>query len=135
MRKGFVNYSLHRSSFLIVGIVEIWKSDYPEAGSELWQSVVFEAVATALRAKLMHFFTRRLRHDREFIENKTTELIGAKVDELNKTLEGGVSSLINAHRIVASSLRILDEVIPGLAWEHLQGLIPEAKKNLEVWKK
>ena len=132
MRKNFINYSIHQSSYLLVAIVEVWKSNYPEADSGLWKSVVFEAVATALRAKLMHIFTTRLRHDREFIENKATELIGSKVVELNRTLHEGVTSLNNAHRVVSSSLKILDEVIPSLAWEHLQKVIPEAKLNLDV---
>lgn len=131
MRKNFINNSIHQSSLLIVGIVEVWKSDYPEADSALWQSVVLEAVATALRAKLMHLFTTRLRHDREFIENKTTELIGAKVAELNQTLQGGMTSINDAHRVVSSSLQILDEVIPNLAWEHLQKVVSEAKCNQE----
>ena len=93
---------------------------------------MFKTVATALSAKLMHIFTTRLRHDREFIENKATELIGSKVVELNRTLHEGVTSLNNAHRVVSSSLKILDEVIPSLAWEHLQKVIPEAKLNLDV---
>jgi hypothetical protein len=129
MRKNFINNSIHQSSLLIVGIVDVWKSDYPEDDSDLWKSVVFEAVATALRARLMHLFTTRLRHDREFIENKTTELIGSKVAELNQTLQGGVTSINDAHRVVSSSLKILDEVIPALAWEHLQQVVPEAKWN------
>jgi hypothetical protein len=129
MRKNFINNSIHQSSLLIVGIVDVWKSDYPEDDSDLWKSVVLESVATALRAKLMHLFTTRLRHDREFIENKTTELIGSKVAELNHTLQGGVTSINDAHRVVSSSLKILDEVIPALAWEHLQKVVPEAKWN------
>ena len=132
MRKNFINYSIHQSSYLLVAIVEVWKSNYPEADSGLWKSVVFKTVATALSAKLMHIFTTRLRHDREFIENKATELIGSKVVELNRTLHEGVTSLNNAHRVVSSSLKILDEVIPSLAWEHLQKVIPEAKLNLDV---
>ena len=130
-RKNFINNSIHQSALLIVGIVDVWKSDYPEDGSDLWKSVVLEAVATALRGRLMHLFTTRLRHDREFIENKTNELIGAKVAELNNALQGGVTSINEAHRVVSSSLKILDEVIPSLAWEHLQKVVPEAKWNQE----
>ncbi len=77
----------------------------------------------------MHLFTTRLRQDRKFIENKTNELIGEKVAELNRTLQGGMTSLNDAHRVVASSLKILDEVIPALAWEHLQKVVPEAKRS------
>lgn len=130
-RKNFINNSIHQSSLLIVGIVDVWKSDYPEDGSDLWKSVVLEAVATALRARLMHLFTTRLRHDREFIENKTTELIGAKVAELNHALQDGVTSINEAHRVVSSSLKILDEIVPALAWEHLQEVVPETKWNQE----
>jgi hypothetical protein len=129
LRKNFLNYSLRQSSFLIVGIVAVWKSDYPEPDSDLWKSVVLEAVATALRAKLMHLFATRLRHDRELIENKATELIGSKLTELNRTLQEGLISLNDAHRVVSSSLKILDEVIPDLAWEHLQKVLPEANRH------
>ncbi|MBE0575951.1 MAG: hypothetical protein IH613_08640 [Desulfuromonadales bacterium] len=127
MRKNFIKNSIHQSSLLIVGIVDVWKSDYPEDDSDLWKSVVLEAVGTALRAKLMHLFTTKLRHDREFIENKISELIGAKVAELNHALQGGVTSINDAHRVVSSSLKILDEVIPTLAWEHLQKVVSAAK--------
>jgi hypothetical protein len=129
LRKNFINYNIHQSSLVIFGIVEAWKSDYPEAGSDLWNIVVLEAVTTALRAKLMHIFTTQLRHDRDFIENKAKELIGAKLSELNRTLKGGITSLSDAHRAVSSSLKILDEVIPGLAWEHLQQVLPEARQT------
>jgi hypothetical protein len=135
VRKNFLNYNIHQSSFLIVGIVEVWKSDYPEANSNLWKSVVFEAVATALRAKLMHLFTTRIRHDRKSIENKATELIGAKVTELKRTLQGGVTSLNDAHRVVSSSLKILDEVIPNIAWQHLQKVLPETNRFQEGQKR
>ncbi|MBW2503410.1 MAG: hypothetical protein JRE16_02460 [Deltaproteobacteria bacterium] len=127
LRRNFINYTIHQSSRLIVGIIEAWKSDYPEVDSPLWKSVVLEAVATALRAKLMHTFTSRLRHDRAYIENKAKELIGAKLSELNRTLQGGLTSLNDAHRVVSSSLKILDEIIPSLAWKHLQEVFPEAK--------
>ena len=128
LRKNFLNYNIHQSSFLIVGIVEVWKSDYPEANSDLWKSVVYEAVATAFRAQFMRLFTTRLRQDRQLIEKKVTELIGAKVTELNRTLQGGVTSLNDAHRVVSSSLKILDEVIPDIAWQHLLKVLPEANR-------
>lgn len=126
-RKEYLNYSINKSSFLIVGIVEAWKSDYPEPGSALWNSVVLEAVATALRAKGVERFSQKLRHDRAFIENKASELLGEKVSELNQSIQEGVTSLSDAHRVVASSLKILDEIIPELAWEHLQKAFPELK--------
>ena len=128
-RKNFLNYNIHQSSLLIVGIVAVWKSDYPDDNSDLWKSVVIEAIATALRARSMHLFTTRLRQDRKLIENKATELIGAKVTELNRTLQGGAISLNDAHRVVSSSLKILDEVIPDIAWQHLQKVIPEANRR------
>jgi len=126
-RKEYLNYSINKSSFLVLGIVEAWKSDYPEPGSALWNSVVLEAVATALRAKWLDRFSQKLRHDRAFIENKASELLGEKVSELNQSIQGGVTSLSDAHRVVASSLKILDEIIPELAWEHLQNAFPELK--------
>ena len=127
LRNNFLHYTIHQSSCLIVGIVEAWKSDYPEKDSALWNSVVFEAVTTALRAKLMHIFITQLRPDKVYIENKAKELIGEKLSELNRTLQGGLTSLKDAHRVVSSSLKVLDEVIPDLAWDHLQQVLPEAK--------
>ena len=78
-RQNFLDYNIQRSSSLIVGVVDAWKSDYPEVGSALWKSVVIEAVATAFRAKLMHRFSSKLRQDRSLVEKKASELIGAKV--------------------------------------------------------
>ena len=110
---------------LFVGIVEAWKSDYPEKDSALWDSVVFEVVATALKAKLMHIVTTQLRHDRVYIENKAKELIDAKLPEFNRILQKGLTSLKDAHWVFSSSLKVLDEVILNLAWDHLQQVLPE----------
>jgi hypothetical protein len=46
---------------------------------------------------------------------------------LQKVLSGGVTSIEKANQAVAGALRVLDEVVPQIAWEHVQARLPHAR--------
>ncbi len=106
-----------------------WKSDYPDRGGPLWQALALEAVATALRARWLKKFLELLRQERAEVEKKAAALIGEELAAINDCLRQGVSSLEDAHRLVASSMKILDEVVPDLAWQQVRAAFPETREE------
>lgn len=117
IQEGFIDDDLLRSSRLILGIESAWQSDYPERDTPLWRELVLEGVATALRARIFGAFYERLLQNRDLILTKATELVGQELDGLNQTLGKAVTTLEDAHRVAISSYRVIDEVIPDVAWQ------------------
>lgn len=121
-RSDFIGYDIDRSRELIYGIERAWKADYPGQGTPLWQELVLEGVATALRARIFKSYYERMTKNREKIISRAAELVGQELGALQKVLaEKNLSSLEDAHRVVTTSTRVLDEVIPEIAWQVVQG--------------
>jgi hypothetical protein len=118
LRDDFVNYDLGRSSVLIRGIERAWQSDYPEPGTPLWRELVLEGVATALRARVLQGYYERLLANKAKIVDRATALVGRELAALQAALaEKNLTSLEDAHRVATTSRRVLDEVIPEIAWQ------------------
>lgn len=114
----FVNYDIVRSSDLIRGIERAWQSDYPEPGTPLWRELVLEAVATALRTRILQRYYDRLLKNKEKIVGRAAELVGQELGTLQTVLaEKNLTSLADAHRVATASTRVLEEVIPEIAWQ------------------
>jgi hypothetical protein len=127
MREQFLARGLPKTAERVVGVVGAWGADYPDRGSPLWQEAVLEAVAAGLQAQLLRAFVERLRSDREIVEAETDRLIGPQLAAVQKVLESGVASVEEATRAAAGALRVIDEVIPDLAWKHLRSVLPAAR--------
>jgi hypothetical protein len=127
VRESFLSHGFEKAADRMLGVVQGWRSDYPDRGSPLWEETVLEAVGAALRGQLVREFVETIRRDREQILGRTEELIGKEIGALHKALEGGVTSIEQANQAVASSLRVLDEVVPELAWEHVRSQLPQAR--------
>ena len=118
MQDDFVNYDLARSSGLIRGIERAWQADYPAPGTPLWRELVLEGVATAFRARILQGYYERLLANREKIVGRAAELVGRELGALQAALaEKNLTSLEDAHRVATTSRRVLDEVIPEIAWQ------------------
>lgn len=118
MKNDFVNYELARSAQLIRGIERAWQADYPDPGTPLWRELVLEGVATALRARILQGYYDRLLANKEKIVARATELVGRELGALQAVLaEKNLTSLEDAHRVAMTSGRVLDEVIPDIAWQ------------------
>ena len=118
MKSDFVNYDLDRSTELIRGIERAWQSNYPEPGTPLWRELVLEGVATALRARIFQGYYERLLANKEKIVGRAAELVGRELGELQAVLaEKNLTSLADAYRVASTSTRVLDEVIPEIAWQ------------------
>lgn len=118
MKNDFVNYELARSAQLIRGIERAWQADYPDPGTPLWRELVLEGVATALRARILQGYYERLLANKEKIVTRATELVGRELGALQAVLaEKNLTSLEDAHRVAMTSGRVLDEVIPDIAWQ------------------
>lgn len=127
MREQFLARGLARTAERVVGVVGAWGADYPERGSALWEEVVLEAYAAGLRAQLLREFVQRLRTDRETLEAEVDRLIGPELAAVQKVLQSGVASVEEATAAAAGVLRVIDEVIPDLAWKHLSSVLPRAR--------
>jgi hypothetical protein len=118
LQNDFVNYALPRSAELILGIERVWQADYPDPGTPLWRELVLEGVATALRARIFQGYYDRLLANKEKIVARATELVGRELGALQAVLaEKNLTSLEDAHRVATTSGRVLDEVIPDIAWQ------------------
>lgn len=120
VREVFLASDLHKTAERMLGIVRGWGSDYPARGSALWQESVLEAVAAGIRGKRVLEYVEALRQDRGEILSQVEALLGKDLEALHRSLQGGVSSLEQASRAAAGALRVVDEVVPQLAWERLR---------------
>ena len=127
LRRGFLGDGFARTAELARGIVKGWGADYPERGSPLWEGVVLEAMAAGVRGQLLRDFVEALRRDRDEILRQAEAAVGKEIAALQTAVAGGVHSLEQANAAVASALRVLDEMVPRIAWERLRKELPEAR--------
>jgi prefoldin subunit 5 len=127
VRESFLAQDLGRMAERVLGIVGGWKSDYPDRGSPLWEETVLEGVAAGIRGQLVKESAEILRRDRELIFDRAQESIGKELEAIHAVLQEGVHSLEQANQAVASSLRVLDQVFPEIAWQHVQSQLAHAR--------
>jgi hypothetical protein len=63
VRQGFLGLDFPTSADRLVGVIRGWRSDYPARDSPLWRECVLEAIANAIRAKLVLDAVGILRRD------------------------------------------------------------------------
>lgn len=124
---NFLSSDMQRTSKRMLGLVSGWGGDYPERGSALWEETVLEGVAEGIRARLTTEFVDLVREHKEIFEARTEELVGETFGVLQRSLESGVDSIDDASRAVSATFRVLDEVIPELAWEFIHAELPHAR--------
>jgi hypothetical protein len=127
VRRSFLADGFARTAESMRGIVKGWGADYPDRGSPLWESCVLEGVAAGIRGSLLRDFVECLRKDREQLLSETEAAVGKELQALQAAVAGGVQSLEKANQAVAGALRVLDEVIPTIAWERVRAALPEAR--------
>jgi hypothetical protein len=127
IQANFLSSDMQKTSSRMLGIVSGWGGDYPERGSALWEETVLEGVAQGIRARLGSEFIDLVRENKEIFEARTEELVGEPFDVLQRSLESGVDSIHDASRAVTATFRVLDEVIPELAWEYIHAQLPHAR--------
>ena len=127
VRESFANQSLLRTAECMLGVVKAWGIDYPERGTPLWEETVLEGVAAGLRGALVRDAVELLRRDREALLARTEDAIGKELATLQQVIASGVRSLEQANQAASASLRVIDEVVPEIAWQHVRGEIPRAR--------
>jgi hypothetical protein len=126
-REAFLAEDLQKTSERLLGIVRGWGADYPDRGSPLWEECVLEGVGAGLRGQLLKDFVEVLRRDRDLLLDRVEASIGKELAALQGVLAGGVRSLEQASQAVESSLRVLDEMVPEIAWEEIRARSPRAR--------
>jgi len=127
VRAAFLSDSFARTAESLQGIVKGWGADYPDRGSPLWEACVLEGVTAGLRGQLLRDFLELLRRDREQLLSEVESTVGKETAALQQAMAGGVHSLEQASRAVESALKVLDEVIPAVAWERIRSQLPAAR--------
>jgi hypothetical protein len=130
VRRVFLADGFARTAESLQGIVKGWGSDYPDRGSPLWEACVLEGVAAGIRGQLLREFVELLRRDREQLLGEVEGLVGKEIGALQQAMAGGVHSLEQARRAVESALKVIDEVLPGIAWERIRTELPAARGEL-----
>ena len=131
VREVFLGSDFKKTADRMLGIVRVWASDYPDQGSPLWEESVLEGVAAGIRGQLLREFVELLRRDRELILTDAEALIGKQLTVLQQTFQSGATSFEQASQAVASSLRVIDEVLPKLAWEHIHAQLRHARGEFD----
>jgi hypothetical protein len=111
----------------MLGVVPGWGADYPERGSPLWAECALEGVAAGIRAQLLRDFVDFLNRDRDALWSRVEASVGTELQELQRVLEGGAPSIERANAVMASSLRVLDELVPEVAWQMVRSALPHAR--------
>jgi hypothetical protein len=127
VRESFLHQDLLRTAERVQGIVRGWGADYPDRGTPLWEESVLEGVAAAIRGRMIRDWVEALQKDRELLLSRTEETVGQELAALHTALEQGAHTVDQARQAVASSLRVIDEVVPGIAWEIVKSRVPEAR--------
>lgn len=117
VRESFLALDFKKLAERLQGIVRGWGGDYPDRGSPMWEETVLEGVAAAIRGRLIQEFVEALRRDRDQLLSRTESAVGKEVAALQAALGGGVNSIERANQAVVGALRVLDEVVPEIAWE------------------
>jgi hypothetical protein len=125
-RATFLTYELGRIAERLQGIVSGWGADYPDRGSHLWQESVLKGVACAIWGRLIEDFVEKLEHDREHLLTRTERFMGNELAALRAALENRTGSIAETTDAVARALRVLDEVVPEIAWELVRARLSEA---------
>jgi hypothetical protein len=125
VRQYFLAEDLERTAQRMLGVVSGWGPDYPERGSPSWEACVLEGVAAGVRAGLVREWAELLRRDRDAILARAQDAIGKELAAIHSVLDGGVHTLDQASRVVASSMGALDAVVPEIAWQHVLSQIGE----------
>jgi hypothetical protein len=127
VREQFLVQDLGRTAERMLGVVTGWKSDYPDRGSPLWEESVLEGVAAGIRGLLVREAAELLRRDRDVILDRAQGSIGKELEAIHAAMEGGVDSLEKANLAVATSLRVLDEIVPEIAWQQVKSQLAHAR--------
>jgi hypothetical protein len=127
VREGFLVQGFRTIAERMNGIVRGWGGDYPDRDSPLWEESVLEGVAAGIRGSLLRDFVEVLHRDRDELLLRAEAAVGKELGALQSVLAGGVHSIEQANQAVASSLRVLDEVVPEIAWEAVVRELPQAR--------
>jgi hypothetical protein len=132
VRESFLGQSLSRTAERLLGIVTVWGSDYPRRGSAIWKETVLESIAAGIRGHLVREFIVMARRDEDHLVALAKVSIGKELIALQQVLKTGVASIEQANQAAASALRVLDEAVPDLVWEHIHSKLPRARGEWDV---
>ena len=120
----FVEGALSILADLMLGVVPSWRALYPEQGGTVWVGTVFEAVAGALAGLRWRQISRCAASHHADIESVLARALGTELDDIEKRLRQGVSSLAEARELSEQAVGRCRQVAPEVVWQYLQPFLP-----------
>lgn len=122
----FLESKVEAMAALVVGEVKVWKAHhYPKPDSTLWKKVALRGVGAGLRARLMKIAVERLRRDSDMLKGQVQNMFKKELEVVRGVLQTGIESMGQADEVIAGAMKLFDEVVPDLAWEHVESLVHE----------
>lgn len=123
-QRQFVQGTLSILADLMLGIVPSWRSLYPERGGTVWVGTVYEAVAGALAGARWRQIAHCASLHQADIEALLARALGTELDDIERRLKQGVSSLAEAQELSEQAVARCRQVAPEVVWQFLQPLLP-----------
>ena len=116
---AFVGGPFLRFADLIIGVVPVWRTLYPQRGGAVWIESVYEAVAGALACRRLAQLEALAERDREILERLISEVLAGQLAPLQQRLTAGVGSVAEARNLSDQAISLCQQSAPEVVWNHL----------------
>ena len=128
IKEAFLGAGLKRTARAHARIGRRGDPTIPQRGSALWEESVLEAIAAGIRGELVQEFVQILTRDAERAARPDRGIPrNASSPRSGERSRVACTSIDQANQAMASAFRVLDEVFPQIAWEHLRSKLPRAR--------
>jgi hypothetical protein len=128
----FIGSNIDSFTDLITGDVAAWKYDYPDPKSSLGRQVALRAVASGIKARLIDTAVKKIQAGREEIWGTIRNLMDQEYQTINEQASRGVSSLDEAHEILAAVNAALDAVSANVVWKYVESELFKILKHKQA---
>jgi len=120
LHQRFVEGPFLRFADLMLGVVPIWRTLYPQRGGAVWRESVYEAVAGALACRRLAQLEALAERDRDELEKRIATGLSEQLGPLRQRLAAGVSSVMEARNLSDQAISICQRSAPDIVWNHLR---------------
>lgn len=119
LQRRFVEGPFLRFADLMLGVVPIWRTLYPQRGGAVWRESVYEAVAGALACGRFAQLEALAERDRDELEKRIAAGLSEQLAPLQQRLTAGVNSVMEARNLSDQAISICQRSAPDIVWNHL----------------
>lgn len=119
LHQRFVDGPFLRFADLMIGVVPVWRTLYPQRGGAVWIESVYEAVAGALACRRFAQLEALAERDRDELEKQIAVALAGQLAPLQQRLTAGVSSVMEARNLSDQAIAVCQRTAPEIVWNHL----------------